>query len=244
MDKKRLKIWYEDDQFKNQFSSKSQKEIIFNRWKIFKKIISDHEFENNHLNILDLGCGDGVNILGIISIFDELGYDYNITAYDYNQKRLDKIKSRFPDLTTNQYDIVNDKTSRKYDFILFNHVLEHIKEDQLALNNLSLMLKAKGLVVCGIPNEGCLIAQLRNNFFQRKSLRHTDHLHFYTSSSVEKKINNSFKIVSSSREGFFMPHDFFTRLFRKSYFGRVFLKILLNIFPSQSGGLIYGLILK
>ena len=241
MENKIIELWYKDDQFKNQFSSASKKEIIFNRWSVFKKIIRNHNFRKQKLNILDLGCGDGINVSGLISIFDELDYEYQITASDYNPSRVAKLQKKFPQVRTKMYDLLKDDDIVKYDLILFNHVLEHIENDKLALTNLNKLLSKEGLIILGIPNEGCFIAQLRNKIFQPKILKFTDHVNFYTSNSIEKKFEPHFRIKSLDREGFFMPHDLLQRWFRKTKIGRSLLRMLLFLFPSQSAGLIYGL---
>jgi 2-polyprenyl-3-methyl-5-hydroxy-6-metoxy-1,4-benzoquinol methylase len=241
MNDKRLNIWYKDDQFKNQFSTNSQKEIVFNRWKYFKKIILKHNFKKQQLRILDLGSGDGVNILGLNSIMKSLNFNYEIYASDYSQDRLDKLSKRFPEVKTLKFDISNEVINNKYDLILFNHVLEHIKNENQALYNLKALLKKDGLMILGVPNEGCLIAQIRNKICQRKILKYTDHVNFYTMKSLKSKISPSFIMNSSFREGFFMPHDSIQRALRKFLLGRYFLNLLLFFFPSQSAGLILGL---
>ena len=71
MENKIIELWYKDDQFKNQFSSASKKEIIFNRWSVFENY-RNHNFRKQKLNILDLGCGDGINVSGLISILMSL----------------------------------------------------------------------------------------------------------------------------------------------------------------------------
>lgn len=239
----RDELWNRDDQFKNQFSTEYQKEHIENRWNIFRNIILKHNFKKDKsIKVLDFGCGDGINILGIKQILDGLNIDYQIKGVDFNEDRLLKAKKRFPDMEIGKIDIVKDNINEKFDLIIFNHVLEHIKEDEIALDNLYKILNNGGLVLLGVPNEGCFIAQVRNNILHRKILKYTDHVQFYTLENLSKKVEKYFVIIDVYREGFFMPHDRLSYELKKYKFGQRFLQFMLKIFPSQSAGLILGLV--
>ena len=245
MNDKINEMWNKDDQFKNQFSTRFQKQQIKTRWNYFKQLIQKHGFDNSKkLKVLDFGCGDGINILGIKNILDSMDLKHTIKGVDFNTERLEKVKKRFPDVNIGQIDIVNDILDEKFDLIIFNHVLEHIREDEKALNNLHSILDANGLILLGVPNEGCLIAQLRNNILHRKILKYTDHVQFYTEKTLSKKVIKYFNIVDIYREGFFMPHDRLSYELKKYKAGQKFLSIMLKIFPSQSAGLILGLTKK
>ena len=233
--------WYKDDQFENQFSSPSKKEIIYNRWFFFGRIINKNLNNLNEVNILDLGCGDGVNIIGLKEIFSEMDASYNIEAWDYNEDRLRKVSERFPELTTKKFDLVSGSSDKTFDLILFNHVLEHISNDSKAINNLYKLLKKNGILILGVPNEGCFIAKMRNKVFQSKITDFTDHVHFYTLKTLSNLVSENFKIENIFREGFFMPHDRIQFLFRATKFGRRMLNLFLWLFPSQSAGIILGL---
>ena len=231
--------WYEDDQFANQYSTPAQKELIENRWQVFEVLIKTHDFGTDSLKVLDLGCGDGINIMGLKKILDTQGKTYAITGVDFNQSRLEKVKKRFPDVEVQVYDLIEDQWDKKFDLILFNHVLEHIRDDQKALVNLKSMLNPGGIVILGVPNEGCLIAKLRNQIFQRKILRYTDHVHFYTSDTLIPKIEKAgFVLKKIVREGIFMPHCRVTAILKRYRITRKITNLLAKLFPSQSAGLI------
>lgn len=245
MNNKRDELWNKDDQFKNQFSTEFQKKQIERRWEIFKELILQKKFDlNRKIKVLDFGCGDGINILGIKNILDTLGIEYSIKGVDFNEERLSKVQQRFPDVETGKIDIVNDKIEETFDLIIFNHVLEHIHEDEVALNNLYELLNDDGLILLGVPNEGCFVAQIRNNILHRKILKYTDHVQFYTLKTLSKKVDNKFNIIGVFREGFFMPHDRLSNELKKYKPGQKLLQLLLKLFPSQSAGLILGLTKK
>lgn len=235
------KIWYEDDHFEIQFTKDYQIKQIQNRWDIFKEITLNHSFQKEKLKVLDLGCGDGINLLGIQQILDELNFKFEITGSDFNELRLERVQQRFKNVTVKKIDIIQDIMNEKYDLIIFNHVLEHINADTVALQNICNILEDDGLLILGVPNEGCLTAQIRNHLLHRKILTYTDHVHFYTLKSLSKKIETFFSINSTFREGFFMPHDRLSHELKKYQVGQNILSFMLKLFPSQSAGLILGL---
>ena len=57
--------------------------------------------------------------------------------------------------------------SNMFDIILCNHVSEHIPNVNKALSELKRILKPKGILILNVPNEGCLMANLRNKIFQK-----------------------------------------------------------------------------
>ena len=150
---------------------------------------------------------------------------------------------RFPDVRTRRFDLVHDVWDERFDLILFNHVLEHIPEDTTALKNLGALLEKEGMVILGVPNEGCAIAYMRNHLFQRKILKYTDHLHFYTLSTLRPMLETAgWDVLQVEREGFFMPHCRLTDTLKRFRKGREVLGFLGRLFPSQSAGLVLKLI--
>ena len=245
MNKTTTDLWYKDDQFKNQFSTDYQKKQIENRWFIFKQLIQKHQFNKSKvLKVLDFGCGDGINILGIKKALDELNIEYIIKGVDFNIERLKKVKEKSHDVQTGRVDIVNDQLNEKFDLIIFNHVLEHIQQDDIAIKNLYSILNDDGLILLGVPNEGCFLAQLRNNILHRKILKYTDHVQFYTLKTLSQKLEKYFNIIDIFREGFFMPHERLAYEFKKYKIGQIVLRQMQSFFPSQSAGFILGLTKK
>lgn len=229
----RKKFWYEDGKFENQYYSYPKNLIIENGWSIFKKIIIDHKFKKDRISILDSGCGDGMNTLGRKKILYSLNIQYSIDAADFNPNRLNKVKKFFPEVNVFMFDIIKDKINKTYDLIIFNHVLEHIKEDELALKKLSNLLNEEGLIILGVQNESCFLAQLRNKVLQRKILKYIDHVNFYTLEKLKSKLEKYFNITAIYREGYFLPHLKLTNMFRKHIIGIKVENFLSKINPSQ-----------
>ena len=242
MDKNKERIWYKDDHFQFQFKEPYQKKLIYERWARFDKIFQKSNFKSKKkLHVLDLGCGDGVNIKGLETILSNSSQDFQIYGYDYSQLRLERIKERFPKLNVKRFDIIKDNPNKKFDFILLNHVLEHIPETEIALEKINLMLAKNGNLIISVPNEGCFIAWLRNNVFQRKNKKYTDHVHFFTKDFLVNKLELNFEVIDFYTGGFFMPHDRLQLLLRKNFIGDKLLRILNMLIPSQSAEIIFHL---
>lgn len=191
------------------------------------------------LNLLDLGCGDG-NHLEYLQ-----NYAANIFGSDYNLVRLVRSRARNSSATLFLADIL-DYPARDnfFDIIFFHHVIEHIPQDGDALKAIYRILKPNGLLILGTPNEGVWWWQLAYKL-QPESLQTTDHVHFYTSTSLSERISKAgFQIKQVKHMGWGPPHWGLDARIRKykwvddafEIFGRIFL-------PHQASSL-YVLALK
>ncbi len=135
--------------------------------------------------LLDLGCGDGNNLLWLAEHTDSLyGSDYNIV-------RLARARARTPDATLFLADILDyPANDGAFDVIFFNHVIEHISDDDAALATVARILAPDGLLVLGTPNEGAWWWQLA---YKRapEIRRTTDHVHFYTGDTIRRKMERA-----------------------------------------------------
>jgi SAM-dependent methyltransferase len=134
--------------------------------------------------LLDLGCGDGTNLLWLGEFAEHLyGSDYNLV-------RLARARVRSPVATIFLADILNYPTiDGCFDVVFFNHVIEHIPDDRVALATAYRILAPGGLLVLGTPNEGAWWWQLA--YKRAPELRRTtDHVHFYTAASIRQKMQD------------------------------------------------------
>ena len=235
--------WYNDDQFLLQMENPAVQKVILARWAIFRSVIDQYTapLKANHIfQILDAGCGDGINLIGLDQIKTELGLNCEIHACDYNQIRLERAK-RFSFIKSfKEADLLKmPYEDDSFDIILCNHVLEHIPDMEKALAEIKRILKPGGKAILNVPNEGCLMAQIRNNILQRKILKTTDHVHFLTKSSFGKFIRNAgLNIERFERRGFFIPYLPLHSYIRIQKWGEHLENMLARIFPSQGTDLV------
>lgn len=238
--------WYISDQFAEQLNNFSSGMVIRNRWNIWRKLIEQWwaghkcELNGNAVNVLDAGCGDGINLMGILNILDGLKLRFSMEGMDYNQLRVEKARVRFPDISITQGDLLNIPfMADRFHIVLCNHVLEHIGNDRRALDELRRVLHPAGLLIVGVPNEGCVLARLRNKIVQRGISTTTDHCHFYTRRSLQARMNDAdLSPVCSVRAGFFYPHLRIGNMINSLSCGRAMSRMFGTLIPSQCAELI------
>jgi SAM-dependent methyltransferase len=150
--------------------------------------------------LLDLGCGDGSH-LPWLGAFAETLY-----GCDFNLVRLDRARRRCPEARLFLCDMLDPPLEDAvFDVVFFNHVIEHIEDDQTALATVYRILRSDGLLVLGTPNEGCWWWQLA---YRRDpdSRANTDHVHFYTADSIGEKVRRAgFELVETHHMGWGPP---------------------------------------
>lgn len=151
--------------------------------------------------LLDLGCGDGNNLVWLRHYADRLyGSDYNFT-------RLSRATVRAPGAALFLADVLRYPTrDDAFDVIFFNHVIEHIPNDAAALAEVRRILKPGGLLVLGAPNEGAWWWQwaYRRN---PRSLETTDHVHFYTAAVLRTRLEKAGFVVHAIKHMGWGPPD-------------------------------------
>lgn len=231
---KRNNPWYVDSHIEL-YSRKPYRRVIAARL----KFIEDEVYRIAHaadqcVKLLEAGCGDGFYLgkLKGISNTTFFGLDYNILRV-----RRVKKENEGASLINANLKVIPFKDNI-FDIVLVNHVLEHIEDDQGILKEIYRVLRPGGTMILGVPNEGCLIARIRNNILQRSILRDTDHVHFYTESKLKDKLALvNFRIVKVRREGFFCPVVQLNEILGSYELAFKFLYFLGRIFKSQSAGM-------
>jgi len=237
--------WYVADQFE-QLNKSGTRAVIEQRWKFFRDVFlhylkkKDSRDMAGSLCYLDAGCGDGINLQWASGFFKEQCIDVKVTAMDYNPLRIDRVTERHLAKETYIASLLempfNDST---FDIIICSHVLEHIERYHKALVEIWRVLRPGGLLLVGVPNEGCFFARLRNKIIQRSILKKTDHVVFFESKTIkEALLNTGFNVVRIYHEGFFLPHSWAQYVLSCFALGRWMLSTLGRIFPSQAAGLI------
>jgi 2-polyprenyl-3-methyl-5-hydroxy-6-metoxy-1,4-benzoquinol methylase len=97
---------------------------------------------------------------------------------------------------------------KKFDFILFSHILEHLREPAIVLSKFSLLLESGGTILIAVPNVVSWPMRwklLRGNFeYQSTGVLDDTHLRFFTYFTVDKYLlskSKNLKMVSKTVTG-------------------------------------------
>jgi len=129
-----------------------------------------------HGNILEIGSG-----IGNISLFF-IQNGYSITLSDTDEYYIDQLKKTFQETNVLPIDLVHEDFREKYarlfqtyDTVIFLNVLEHIDNEEQALENCRYLLKPGGALVVLVP---------AYNFLFSKMDRELQHHRRYTSKKL------------------------------------------------------------
>lgn len=150
----------------------------YNQWTLnkFKKFLSGE--------ILEVGCGIG-------NFTNDLAKYGKVWAIDINNEYVEQAKNRVAekahigsgDIEKGEY-FFNDK---KFDIVVCLNVLEHIKEDMKAVNNLYNLLKKGGKLILLVPVHRFLYGEID---------RAIGHFRRYDKTELTKELKKSgFKII-------------------------------------------------
>ena len=193
--------WYRDDQ--SEQASGPYRHHLRRRLRYLSSVLTNHEIcgsKNDESVLLDLGCGDGENLTWLRDFAGQ------IYASDYNALRISRITPMdgecifIADIT--DYPALDES----FDIVFFNHVLEHIPNDRLALEEVRRITKNGGLIILGVPNEGSLFWRIAYRL-QPKSRLSTDHVHFYRMKGLKDLcLEAGLSIQSTKYIGYGIPH--------------------------------------
>jgi len=139
--------------------------------------------------ILDVGCSSGI----LLELLKKETYD--VFGIEPNKKAFLIAKKRFGQNIF--YGILKSfikKSKKKFDVIIYNHVLEHIEDINTELSLIKKSLKKNGIFVLGLPNTSNCIFYLRKKYWEPlMPLEHIWHFSKKIISDFLKK--NRFKIL-------------------------------------------------
>jgi methionine biosynthesis protein MetW len=111
--------------------------------------------ESGSVRILDIGCGDGTDLLSIKNSVKNKDVElYGIEYYEPNIREAEKRG-----VTIFNIDIERNSIPAEdgyFDIVIANQVIEHTKEIFWIFSEISRVLKSGGLLIVGIPNLGSL----------------------------------------------------------------------------------------
>lgn len=127
-----------------------------NKTNYFQKIIRDNEWESikNHIipnsSFLDVGCGSGYNLIKAQEEFEckVVGIDPAPGKHGVGRN----TKQNFSKFKVYKGYCENlPFKPNSFDVIFCSHVLEHVKDEHLSLNELRRVLKPNGTLIIGMP---------------------------------------------------------------------------------------------
>ncbi len=185
------------------------------------------------LNVVEVGCGDGVNLFRIGA-----AADCRLYGYDYNELRLERARELVPVAAFAPLDLAKRPEcpiENGADVLIFSHVIEHIEDDAGALRHLRSWLAPSGVLLLLTPNEGCLSTRFDYRFVNRQLPAQTDHVHFYNRRSLRRLVKDAgFNILEMRGEVFYFPsYRHHLGLLRRRW-GFALLRLARLLLPSQT----------
>lgn len=117
------------------------------RYRLFKELIKQETIAFPRVNFLEVGCSNGMLIKSLLDL-DR----FEITGSEIYLKGLLVAKKFIPNVEFIQLDIATTALEEKrYNLITAFDVLEHIKEDDLAISNIYKMLESGGKFIVSVP---------------------------------------------------------------------------------------------
>lgn len=108
------------------------------------EIIKSYNFEGK--SALEVGCGSGLSTQKLCSLFRD------IEVVEPSTKNIELLRSKVSDVVCHNVLLEDFKAPRKYDFVFFLNVIEHVEDPIASLRALSLLVKDEGLIFISAPN--------------------------------------------------------------------------------------------
>lgn len=181
--------------------------------------------------ILDVGCGRG----WMLSILHDQGWDAYGTELSLNSSTFARDKLHLKVLTKKVEDCAFP--SGHFDVVTLWHVMEHLPEPIMTLNEVNRILKDNGLLIVEVPNFGGFQAWLFNNkWLHLDSPRHLFH---FSAQGLKKNLEDAgFTVIKGNN--FSLEYDLFG--FIQSALNIICFKFdyLYNFLRSKEGRMLKG----
>jgi len=118
-------------------------------------------FVNNFkkISIMDIGCGLGYFLSAVNNDFEKFGIEESKFACKYIKKNFKEIN-----INNGDYNIIKNY-KKKFEIIMFYHVIEHLRNPVEAIKLIKKSLKKKGILIIGTPNIDSFVAKIfKKNF--------------------------------------------------------------------------------
>jgi len=144
----------------------------FDIYDVIKKVV------RNKVADIGFGTGFGTHLLNMNA--------KEVYGYEIDENAIQFAKAVFPfkNLHYEYGDIVKGITGQEFDYIVMIDVIEHIKKDRIALDNVKKMMAKDGTFICSTPNR---LSRYRKG---------ESHVHEYAPKELEGILKRHFVSVS------------------------------------------------
>ena len=95
---------------------------------VYKSVIKQHFSSTDHLKLMEVGAGVGVNL----DFFHSIGFKYpNISANELLEDRFEKLKANYPEINCFPGNAAEMKLNQKFDIVFQSTVFSSILSDEL-----------------------------------------------------------------------------------------------------------------
>lgn len=172
----------------------AQKKLIDNKnftYRLLLKVL-EKKIGAKKLRVLDIGCGAGT----ICFYLANKGHD--VTGIDISQKAINECRVSAKNLGIKGVDFVRldfpkeNLRGKKYDIVILTEVIEHLEYDDLAIREISKLLRSNGLLILSTPS---IKAPLNKLGLTKDFDKRVGHLRRYSLLSLKKLLKgNDFEI--------------------------------------------------
>lgn len=173
----------------------------------WKKIFDNFKLINKNLKkkkVLDIGCGYGQCILYLKKKgLDCYGLDPSLHAVEYCKSKQLKVQE-------SNLDRLDVFENIKFDFIIMNNVLEHLRDPVNIIKKIKKILKKNGIIFIEVPNDFNafqMTGAKANRIKKQWWVAPPAHLNYFSHSTLDHFLtSNDFKII---KKGSSFPLEIF-----------------------------------
>lgn len=205
---KQKDIKFYDDLRKNEWKNTADfGPGVRTRYRIINKLLNKYNVVGT-LN--DVGCGSG-NLIEYILLHNKSRFE-SVIGSDFSIEALKIAKQKNPDIKFEEIDLTDVPSKyiekNQSDLVLCSEVLEHIEDDEIAIQNMFKMLNIGGYVIISVP------------YLMKHWTQHDDfsgHVRRYEPGELEQKLEKAgFAVVESFGWGNFIYEMYFRILGKTS----------------------------
>ncbi|KIE19461.1 hypothetical protein SE23_17235 [Vibrio sinaloensis] len=149
-------------------------------------------FFHKDKSVLELGPAEGVMTKYFVEYFK------SVDVLEGSKIFCEQLQERFDNINVYNDYFEEFKSAKKYDLIVLGHVLEHVDDPVLVLNNVREMLSDDGRIFCAVPNANSLHRQaavIMNLLEKETSMSEKDYHHghkrVFTAMTFKEQFNLS-----------------------------------------------------